>query len=234
MANLQTKGSTSLIEGQDVLLSEEISIFLLDVSSSMSDRIEDDGSFELAWDDRCSKFGAMKRAAMNFIEQRVSAIRNGSTDHVGIITFGDDVKLLHDPSSNNFDSLLNKLKSMRACGSTPMAEAINLAIQTAERFTTGMIRVIICSDGQPDYKPGVINNVIRGFEEYGIIFDTIGIGNLNDRWGLDEDFLKEVANSGGGEYTFISSFQEFTKKFLLIEGERQLLLGKGILMLPGK
>ena len=89
-------------------------------------------------------------------------------------------------------------------------------------------------DGQPDYKPGVINNVVRGFEEYGIIFDTIGIGNPNDRWGLDEDFLKEVANAGGGEYTFISSFQEFTKKFLLIEGERQLLLGKGILMLPGK
>ena len=232
MATLARRNS-NLVEGKNVLLSEEITIFLFDCSSSMYGSIMDDGSFNLSG--ICStKFNAMKQAAIKFVEQRMNAIRNGASDSVGIITFGDQVKMLHDPSFQNFENLISKLNRMHCSGSTPMAQAVDLAIQTAERFSSGMIRVVICSDGQPDYKDSVLHNVRRGFDDYGIIFDTVGIGDPNDRWGLDEDFLKLVAEIGGGEYTLISTFQDFQRKLLSIEGERQLLLGTGILMLPGK
>lgn len=230
--NTITKKSSNLIEGQNALLSEEITIFLFDCSGSMYDLISDDGTFNV--NTRCTKFNAMKEAALSFTQQRMSAIQNGATDSVGVITFGESVKLLHDPSSRNFESLLQRIRRMPCTGATPMAEAVNLAIQTAERFTSGMIRIVICSDGQPDYKHSVIDAVTRGFEDYGIIFDTIGIGNPNDRYGLDEEFLKLVASVGGGEYTLISTFQDFSRKLLDIESERQLLLGNGILLLPGK
>ena len=232
MASL-VKNNSNLVEGKNVLLSEEITIFLFDCSGSMQDSISDDGTFVVN-PYRRSKFYAMKEAALKFVEQRMTAIRNGASDYVGIITFGDSVKLMHDPSSRNFESLMQRLDKMRSGGCTPMAQAVDLAIQTAERFSSGMIRIVICSDGQPDYKDAVIQNVIRGFEDYGIIFDTIGIGNPNERWGLDEEFLKQVAQLGGGEYTRIESYQEFTRKLLNIESERQLLLGNGILMLPEK
>lgn len=225
--------NTNLVEGKNVLLSEEITIFLFDCSSSMYDGIFNDGTVDIS-SLRCTKFNAMKQAALQFVEQRMNAIKNGASDSVGIITFGDNVKLLHDPSSRNFEMLMNRLNKMHCCGSTPMAQAIDLAIKTSERFSSGMIRIVICSDGQPDYKHSVIDNVVRGFEQYGIIFDTIGIGNPNDRFGLDEEFLKQVADLGGGEYTRIDSFQGFARKLLAIESERQLLLGNGILMLPGK
>lgn len=234
MKPVQQKSNSSLIEGKDVLLSEEITIFLFDTSSSMYDRIEDDGSFPILASDMCSKFGALKRAALSFVEQRIDAIRNGAKDHVGIITFGEDVKLMHDPMSPNLERLVSSIANMSCTGCTPMAAAVNLAIQTAERFTSGMIRVVICSDGQPDYKDPVRRLVREGFNDYGIVFDTIGVGDKKTRYGLDEEFLKEIAELGGGEYTLISSFQDFSKKLLLIEGERQLLLGSGILMLPGK
>lgn len=230
MSAIQKKTKSSLVEGKDVLLSEEITIFLLDVSGSMDDSIADDGSFSLL--EYPTKFRAMKKAMSKYIHQRMAAIQNGANDHVGVITFGEDVKLIHDPMSNNFDTLGRRVDAMRTGGSTPMAQAIDLAIQTAERFTTGMIRVIICSDGYPDYKYNVIDKVVKGFEELGIIFDTIGVGNKNNYFGLDEEFLKEIAELGGGNYTFISSYQEFTRKFLSLESERQLLLGNGILMLP--
>lgn len=242
MTSLQKTGSRSLVEGQSTLLSEEITIFLFDCSGSMGDRIADDGSFKIPMGFYGSKFHAMKNAAIEFVKQRLQAIQQGSKDSVGVILFGlpggynywskaETVKLIHDPFNHNYELLLQKLDRMKYGGRTPMAEAVDLAIQTAERFTTGMIRVVICSDGQPDYKASVLNNVTRGFEEYGIIFDTIGVG---EGYGIDETFLKLVASIGGGEYTKINSFQEFQRKLLQIEAERQLLLGNGILLLPEK
>ena len=231
MKALANKNS-NLVEGKDVLLSEEITIFLFDCSGSMYDRIDDDGSFYVGDPYHLTKFKAMKDAATKFVGQRIDAVRNGASDSVGVITFGDDVRLIHDPSSRNFENLLQRISKMSCTGSTPMAQAVQMAIDTAERFTSGMIRVVICSDGQPDNKHYVLDCVRRGFEEYGIIFDTIGIGRPEGVYGLDEEFLKLVADTGGGEYTRITSYQEFSRKLLSIESERQLLLGSGILMLP--
>lgn len=238
MKDLQKQDKRSLVEGQSALLSEEITIFLFDCSGSMGDRISDDGSFAIPLGYYGSKFCAMKNAAIEFVKQRLSAIQSGSNDSIGIILFGcmtnrfgydNPVKLIHDPFNHNYELLLQKLQRMNYGGGTPMAEAVDMAIKTAERFTVGMIRVVICSDGQPDYKTSVINNVQRGFNDYGIIFDTIGVG---EGYGLDEDFMKYIAEIGGGEYTKIDSFQGFQRKLLQIEAERQLLLGNGILLLP--
>lgn len=229
--NSLTKQST-LIEGQGAIMGEEIIIFLLDFSGSMSDTLDSrKGDME-----RISKVKALREAMHKFISQRMTAIAGGANDSIGVIIFGGhqagySAKLIHHPTNNNYSSLIGKISMLRSGGSTPMAEAVDIAMSTVENLLTGFIRLVILSDGMPDHRETSLDKIHHAYDSLGIIIDTIGIGAEGD-YSLDEEFMKEAARLGGGEYTRITSLLDLEKKFLEIEQERAVLLGKGIFMLP--
>lgn len=224
---------TALIEGQNTLLSEECIIFLLDVSGSMSSYL----SYKDTSIPSRTKIRALSDAVIGFVEQRIQAINKGSKDTLGILTFGSSrsrtgVDVLHTPGNKNLEGLIMKLSSLRGGGSTPMAEAVREAAQLTELMSVGLIRVVIVSDGFPDSTDSTLDIVKYSYNELGIIFDTIGIGNKGNNNSVDEDFLTRIATLGGGSYTYMSSPEELLDMFLRLEAERQLLLGSGIRLLP--
>lgn len=232
--NQITKKNDNLVEGENVLMSEDITIFLADISGSMSDSFAlsaTSGQPTTRWGG-FTKMAALKDALLAYINKRVKVNKEtGSNDLFGVIAFGyssdPDVRLLHDPHYSNYDSLLKKIHDLTSDGGTPMAEAVSLAVETSERCD-GMVRIVIISDGQPDYRAQVLREVKNAFENYGLIFDTILIGSDARCVG----FMKEVAELGGGEYSCIDDAEALMNKFLAIEEERALLMGNGILMLP--
>lgn len=231
--NSIAKKNDNLVEGENVLMSEEVTIFLLDVSGSMSEGFKQEASSTNTsrWGG-FTKINALKDATIAYINKRLKVnSSSGAADLFGVITFGhsDDpeVRLLHDPHYSNYDSLLRKIQSLRSDGSTPMRAAVNLAIETSERLD-GMIRVILISDGQPDDRTSTLHAIKHAYEEFGLIFDTILIGDNSHC----VDFMKEAAKLGGGEFSMITDAAALMNKFLAIEEERALLMGNGILMLP--
>lgn len=228
----------SLVEGQTCIMGEEITIFLLDCSGSMCAGFDISDYPEDNWKNKDSKFSAMCAAAAKYAEQRIKATANGAKDKVGVIVFGKGgAKTIFEPYNTNFQVMASKLDKIECGGGTPMAEAVEQAIKMSENYPTAFLRLIIISDGEPNSKPYVLKAVQKAYDEYGLVTDTIGIGNKNYDdvescpWGLDEPFLKLVAKFGGGKYTRCTDSEALSQLFLEIEQERALLIGKGVLLL---
>lgn len=237
MGNIQEVKS-SLIEGQTCIMGEEITIFLLDCSGSMCSGFDLKDYPEENWMNQGSKFQAMCDAAADYAKQRVKAASNGAKDKVGVITFGKGgATTVFEPYNTNYQVMANKVSKIECGGSTPMAEAVEAAIKMSENYPTAFLRLVILSDGQPDSKPYVLEAVQRAYEEYGLVTDTVGIGNKNYNdvnacpCGLDEQFLIQVSELGGGKYTRCTNAEALSQLFLEIEQERALLIGKGVLLL---
>lgn len=237
MGNIQQVNS-SLVEGQTCIMGEEITIFLLDCSGSMcfGFDLKDYPEENLLY--QCSKFQAMLGAVADYAKQRVKAASNCAKDRVGVITFGEGgAHTVFEPYNTNYQAMANKVSKIKWGGSTPMAEAVEAAIKMSENYPTAFLRLVILSDGQPNSKPYVLEAVQRAYEEYGLVTDTVGIGNKNYNdvnacpCGLDEQFLIQVAELGGGKYTRCTNAEALSQLFLEIEQERALLIGKGVLLL---
>lgn len=227
MEKLIKKSQSTLVEGEGVILSKEVSVFLLDVSYSMI------GDFNRQMNYGVTKIDALKESVISFIRQRIKS--QSEEDLFGVILFGtmgSGVKVIHDPSSRAYDKLQATISFLRPEGNTPMASAVKRGLETLLGYPDGFLRLVIVSDGQPDNRNSVLMNVREAFELYGVVTDTIGVGVPG--FGLNEDFLKLVAEIGGGEYLRADSPESLRKKFLEMEEERALLLGSGILMLPEK
>lgn len=237
MGQLQTTNG-GMVEGVDRLMGEEITVFLLDCSGSMKSGFD---LFDLDVENyrrQTSKFMAMIDAATNYANQRMAASKNGALDRVGVITFGKGgATVIHEPWNTNYAVMAYRASNLECGGATPMAAAVEKALAMAQNYPAAFLRFVILSDGCPDDKKSVLAKVELAFEDYGLVTDTIGIGNKNYSdvnaapCGLDEDFLVQVAEVGGGKYTRCTNAEALKQLFLEIEQERALLIGKGVLLL---
>jgi len=244
----QLKVSNSAISGSEnqlsAIFSSEVTLYLVDVSGSMAysipatDEIFETASIML----ESSKIGALRDALTNFLFLRKSAVEKGAKDTFGVITFGgldndnDDtknVKLIIDPERPNFEMAESKISAMRAEGGTPMGAGILIARNNFVRFSGDFFRIVLISDGQPSDSSSRVLEITKScYEEFGIVIDTIFIGNPNaasEKRGAD--LLKTIATDCGGNYDEIITASSLKQLLADKESERYKLLGHGIMLL---
>ena len=222
------------IEGASALFTFELTVLLLDISASMSDRlpfdISDDG--DVNWVDSESEnpyhdydnISGLKDAVKNFIISRRDA---GGEDKTGVITFNREPKLLWEAQRKNYDVLLKKVDGLMADGGTNMVSAIRMAMsEIFSKYNDGFFRMVVLSDGQPSSKEVCLSTVKEAFELLGIITDTIAVGK-----DCDVPFMRALAEIGGGTCTEVHSYKAMLGTFKQIQAERKLLFGDGVKLL---
>lgn len=105
--------------------------------------------------------------------------------HVGFIKFSDEAELLSEPT-NNIDILQNKIKDVKAVGSTNMTAAIKIAHSKLKSFT-GTKVMVIATDGMPDNVKSSLE-AANNAKADGIDILTIGTDDA------DKEFLKKLAS----------------------------------------
>lgn len=205
---LNTSKDEKSIEGIDIVLT-------LDVSTSM-----------LAEDFKPNRLESAKSVAKEFIENR-------KNDNIGIVVFAGEA-YTKCPSTIDHTVLLNLLSSTESGqidDGTAIGDGLATAINRVKDTKAKSKVIILITDGVNNM--GAIDPLTAASiaKEYNIRIYTIGIGKKghapypfytpfgkqyqNVEVKIDEDLLKEVANTTGGQYfrsTKNSSLQEIFKE----------------------
>lgn len=226
----KTKKSVSKFkEGEDVLLSEEKTIYLIDTSGSMSERL---GKYE---GKSIDKIEAVRIALGAMMEARLSYLTD---DHVGFIEFSGSGYGRHYtkdtmPLGPCTPKYAAHAKKLRADGGTPMFQGFERAASVLGD-QDGLVRIVMMSDGEPNqgYSKGdIIDQVRQMSDTYGFIVDCIGIGIPGQTADYDEKFMKTVAEVGQGEFFPIEDVDQLVKLLKRTAIERKALFGGGIKLL---
>jgi Ca-activated chloride channel family protein len=167
-------------------------VFLLDVSGSM---------------DTPNKLPLVQRA-MTMLTQQLD-----ERDRVSIVVYAGASGLVLPPTSGrDKQAIIDALNRLEAGGGTNGGEGIELAYKTAlENYkTTGVNRVILCTDG--DFNIGVtqggdLNRLIEEKAKGGVFLSVLGFGMGNYKDGT----LEQLADRGNGNYAYIDTFSEARK-----------------------
>lgn len=130
--------------------------------------------------------------------------------------------------------MVSEVNKMRAEGGTPMGTALIKAGQMLSKNAVGLARIVIMSDGEPNEgmrQPAIVAKAKQLYDLEGIIIDTVAIC-MGESY-VDKEFMKRVANAGGGQYTVLNVYADFERYLDATESERKDLLGSGTLLLPG-
>jgi Ca-activated chloride channel homolog len=136
-------------------------------------------------------------------------------DTVAIVVYSGNEGLALPPTSGaDKATILAKLDSLSAGGSTNGAGGIKLAYSTARsRFLKeGINRVVLCTDG--DFNVGVTSQsdlleLVKTEAADGIFLTVCGYGQGN----LNDAMLEAITNNGNGIYHYIDSEREGRKVF---------------------
>lgn len=172
-------------------------VFLVDVSSSMSDN---------------DKLPLVKSSLKMLTKQ----LR--SQDTISIVTYAGRTQVtLPATKGSDTDKILAAIDSLDASGSTNGEAAIKLAYQQAKIHykKDGINRILMMTDG--DFNVGVSDvdemlDIIRRERDSGVSLSTFGFGEGN----LNDHMMEQVADNGNGNYSYIDSLSE-AKKALVDE-----------------
>lgn len=220
-------------EGESVLLSEETTIYAIDVSGSM---------------DELLSRKAEKAGLLNLNDKKIEAVRTAlsamlnarqsytSADKLGVVTFGGNVRdyattvIAPSPmSTKHFDTL----GSIHADGGTPMFQGLKKSAEEL-KDAEGLVRILLITDGEPNSgyeKKDVLELINEMHQDYGFVIDTLGIGIPGQTSSYDETFLKTAAKLGGGEFYPVEDIDALIKRLVEQVRERQLYIGSGIKLL---
>lgn len=129
------------------------------------------------------KINHAKNALISFLN-RVNLTKN----EVGIIEFGDNVRIIHK-LSHNYKILCKSINKLRADGTTPLLEALILGYENMLMKSKGAPVFVIATDGHPDESKEKILEYASKIKEKEVRIITIGIGN-----DVDNKFLKKLAS----------------------------------------
>lgn len=225
---IKDKALTKLKEGEDVLMSEEQAIYLVDVSGSMANIIGYDGDYQI------TKAQAVFKAMRAMMEARLSY---ATADKVGIITFGASGRRLTEVIAElevagpQHLSCLSGVEN--AHGGTPMYQGLERSAEVLAG-AEGLVRIVLMSDGEPNEghsKSDVLGIARKLSKTYGFIIDTIGIGIPGKTREYDEVFMKTLAVEGAGQFFPIDNVEELVKLLKKTAIERKALFGEGIKLL---
>ena len=161
--------------------------FVVDVSGSM---------------DQENRLGLVKKSLALLLDQLKP------TDRVGLVTYGDDARVLLEPS-NDKEAVRRAIESLRPEGSTNAEAGLLAGYDVAGRHfqMNAANRIILCSDGVANVgRTGPLSILGRIGREArrGIELTTLGfgMGNYNDH------LMEQLSNKGDGRYAYIDTLDE--------------------------
>jgi Ca-activated chloride channel family protein len=174
---------------------EQVSLtFVIDTSGSM----EQGGRLEMVKD-------AM-RILIKGLDRR---------DHVSIVSFGSDAKVVLGPTPADDDgAILDAIDRLHPGGSTNLEAGLRLGYELARKTMTenGIDRIVLASDGVANVgltDPGSILETISRDAAAGIELVSVGVGMGN----YNDTLLETLADKGDGFYAYINTNEEARKLF---------------------
>lgn len=183
--------NTSRINGTDIVIA-------LDISGSM-----------MAKDFKPSRFAAAKDVAAKFVNQR-------EYDNIGLVIFaGESLSLM--PLTNDRGALINAIENINMGDLTDGTAIGDGLVSAVNRIISGNAKsksIILLTDGTNNAGEVPPATAAQIAKQKGIRVYTIGVGtngtiNIPDPYGfssttietkIDEESLKEIANSTNGKY----------------------------------
>lgn len=168
----------------------------IDISGSM-----DQVDFPAADGERMQRLDAIKKVVGSFIEER-------DGDRVALIVFGSKA-YVQAPFTEDLVSvraLLDQTEVGMAGPHTVIGDAIGLAIKTFQASKIDERLLILLSDGSDTGSRMAPRNAASIAADNGIDIVTIGVGDPegSGEQRLDEQSLRDIAGSAGGDYFFAS------------------------------
>ncbi len=169
--------------------------FVIDTSGSM----EREGRLEL-----------VKDALRILVDQL------GRDDTVALVTFGDDGRVLLEPTrATDRNRILGVIDELQPGGSTNLEAGLRLGYEMARASLTenGIDRVVLASDGVANIgltDPQSILGAIQRDAEAGIELVSVGVGMGN----YNDTLLEQLADQGDGFYAYVNVLEEARRLFM--------------------
>ncbi len=177
------------------------------------------------------KSKSMYGEKLEAVIEAASALINWLTrkDYVGIVAYDSNVELVQPliPLSDKL-SIIRKIKEITAGSSTNLSggwlQGLSMLKDAQEEKT--IKRIILLTDGMAN--TGIVNpldlkKIAKDHFEQGITTTTMGVGR-----DFSESVLKEIADSGGGNFYFIEGPDETNEIFFKEFGNLAALYGQGL------
>jgi Ca-activated chloride channel family protein len=201
-------GPTPFIRSEEVLL--RIGLQARDVR----DRARDQAALTFVIDTS----GSMEREGrLELVKDALARLVDGlgRDDTVAIVTFGNDGRVLLEPTpASHRHEIIDAIGSLRPGGSTNLEAGLRLGYELARSSLTenGIDRVILASDGVANIgltDPDRILDSIRRDAAAGIELVSVGVGmgNFNDA------LLERLADQGDGFYAYVNGQDEARRLF---------------------
>lgn len=139
----------------------------------------------------------------------------GRDDRVSIVTFGDEARVVLEPTAASRDGeILDAITQLRPGGSTNLEAGLRLGYELARTTLTenGIDRVVLLSDGVANVgltDPESILRAIRDDAAAGIELVSIGVGMGN----YNDVLLEQLADQGDGFYAYVNALDEAERLF---------------------
>jgi len=137
------------------------------------------------------------------------------TDHVSIVTFGSDARVVLGPTAaDNDGAILDAIDQLHPGGSTNLEAGLRLGYELARKTMTenGIDRIVLASDGVANVgltDPASILETISRDAAAGIELVSVGVGMGN----YNDVLLEQLADKGDGFYAYINTNEEARKLF---------------------
>ena len=137
------------------------------------------------------------------------------SDHVAIVSFGNDARVVLGPTPADDDgAILDAIDRLHPGGSTNLEAGLRLGYELARKTMTenGIDRIVLASDGVANVgltDPGTILETISRDAAAGIELVSVGVGMGN----YNDTLLETLADKGDGFYAYINTNAEARKLF---------------------
>jgi hypothetical protein len=163
-----------------------------------------------------TKLSAVKKAARGFVEKRFERFPDAN---VMVFAF-DDSAHVFSRGANKEDVLQGVENLDGNGGNTQIVPAVGTVINEFRRRPSQVRahHVVLVTDGYDNYS-GLMTEKLGPLQELGIVLDFIFVKGQNDveddrAYKAKIDAIKLVCEKTGGEYTEVSTVEDFEKKFL--------------------
>jgi Ca-activated chloride channel family protein len=162
--------------------------------------------------------GSMERERrLELVKDALARLVDGlrRDDTVAIVTFGDDGRVLLDPTpASHRHEIVGAIDSLRPGGSTNLEAGLRLGYELARSSLTenGIDRVVLASDGVANVGLTDADSIlaaIRRDAAAGIELVSVGVGMGN----FNDVLLERLADQGDGFYAYVNDQEEARRLF---------------------
>lgn len=191
------------VKSEERVLSAEKNnyVFLVDVSGSMSARVE----------------GLENQTCLDLVKYGIGELVKGlgDADAVSVVTYASGVETKLEPTfatKEGKEEIMRAVNALNAYGSTNGSGGLQLAYKNAGKYYSddGNNRVVLMTDG--DFNVGIrdsgeLKEFVQEKAKSGVYLSVLGFGMGN----LRDDFMQTLALNGNGNYAYIDTPQEAVK-----------------------